>query len=65
MFPVIQGNIFRTAMLGPKIYDLALSKIEQTQSLNVFKSKIRKQAPEGCSCSDDKYSFESSTFYNS
>ena len=52
-------------MLGPKIYDLALSKIEQTQSLNVFKSKIRKQAPEGCSCSDDKYSFESSTFYNS
>ena len=40
MFPVIQGNIFRTAMLGPKIYDLALSKQSKLNHSMFLKARL-------------------------
>ena len=43
MFPVKQENLFRAAILCPKNYALALSKIEQTQSLNL-ENKLQKYA---------------------
>ena len=46
MFPVIWENIFRTAMLGPKIYDLARqSKLNHSMFLKArLGNKLQKDA---------------------
>ena len=36
--------------LDPKIWDLVPNEIKESESLNTFKLKIKRWAPEGCPC---------------
>ena len=36
--------------LGPKVWDLVPNEIKEFESLNGFKSKIKRWVPEGCPC---------------
>ena len=36
--------------LGPKIWEIVLAKIKETNSLNSFKIEIRKWVPQSCPC---------------
>ena len=39
-----------TSYLGPKVWEIVSAKIKETNSLNSFKTEIRKWVPQSCPC---------------
>ena len=46
----VRYGIDSLTYLGPKIWNIALEDIKKSESLNVFKTKIKKRIPGDCPC---------------